>query len=56
LAAALVEHETLDVEEVKKVIRGEPIKTITEVIKEDLSQMDAAAVKAPVRKGASSSS
>jgi ATP-dependent metalloprotease len=26
LAAALVEHETLDLEEVKKVIRGEKIR------------------------------
>lgn len=42
LAAALVEHETLDAEEVRKVIKGEPIRNITEVIKEDLSHMEAA--------------
>ncbi|TFY79058.1 hypothetical protein EWM64_g4956 [Hericium alpestre] len=39
LAEALIEHETLDMEEVKKVIKGEPIRGITEVIKEDLSRM-----------------
>ncbi|KAI9064398.1 ATP-dependent metallopeptidase Hfl [Trametes sanguinea] len=39
LAEALVEHETLDAEEVQKVIRGEPIRNIDEVIKEDLSRM-----------------
>ncbi|RDX56804.1 ATP-dependent metallopeptidase Hfl [Lentinus brumalis] len=39
LAAALVEHETLDLEEVQKVIRGEPIRNIDEVIKEDLSRI-----------------
>lgn len=37
-----MEHETLDAEEVRKVIKGEPIRNITEVIKEDLSQMEAA--------------
>lgn len=42
LAAALVEHETLDAEEVRKVIKGERIRNITEVIKEDLSHMEAA--------------
>ncbi|RPD66106.1 ATP-dependent metallopeptidase Hfl [Lentinus tigrinus ALCF2SS1-7] len=39
LANALVEHETLDAEEVEKVIRGEPIRNIDEVIKEDLSRI-----------------
>ncbi|KII88517.1 hypothetical protein PLICRDRAFT_161699 [Plicaturopsis crispa FD-325 SS-3] len=36
LAHALVEHETLDLEEVKKVIKGEPIRTITEVLEEQV--------------------
>ena len=40
LAKALVEHETLDAEEVQKVIRGEPIRDIDEVIKEDLSRLN----------------
>jgi ATP-dependent metalloprotease len=39
LAHALVEHETLDLEEVKKVIKGEPIRTIKEIIQEDLATM-----------------
>ncbi|KAI0780974.1 ATP-dependent metallopeptidase Hfl [Trametes elegans] len=39
LANALVEHETLDAEEVQKVIKGEPIRNIDEVIKEDLSRL-----------------
>ncbi|KAI0374854.1 ATP-dependent metallopeptidase Hfl [Pilatotrama ljubarskyi] len=39
LANALVEHETLDAEEVQKVIKGEPIRNIDEVIKEDLSKL-----------------
>jgi ATP-dependent metalloprotease len=30
-----VEHETLDAEEVKKVIRGEPIRNIKEKISHD---------------------
>ncbi len=47
LALALVEHETLDAEEVRKVINGESIRAITEVIKEDLSHMEAAATAAP---------
>jgi len=34
LAHALVEHETLDADEVRKVIKGEPIRTITEVLEE----------------------
>ena len=39
LATALMEHETLDAEEVKKVIKGEPIRNIKEVLAEDLSRM-----------------
>ncbi|KAI0727233.1 ATP-dependent metallopeptidase Hfl [Fomitopsis betulina] len=39
LASALVEHETLDAEEVKKVIKGEQIRNIKEVLQEDLSRM-----------------
>ncbi|KAL4251753.1 AAA ATPase family protein [Abortiporus biennis] len=38
LATALMERETLTAEEVKKVIKGEPIADIQEVIKEDLSR------------------
>ncbi|KAH6918588.1 ATP-dependent peptidase [Coprinopsis sp. MPI-PUGE-AT-0042] len=38
LAHALVEHETLDAEEVRKVVKGEPIRTITEVLEEELSK------------------
>ncbi|KAG2020285.1 ATP-dependent peptidase [Coprinopsis cinerea AmutBmut pab1-1] len=38
LAHALVEHETLDSEEVKKVIKGEPIRNISEVLEEELSK------------------
>lgn len=36
LAHALVEHETLDSDEVRKVIRGEPIRNISEVLDEEL--------------------
>ena len=39
LALALMEHETLDMEEVVKVIQGEPIRNITEVVGEDLSHL-----------------
>lgn len=39
LANALMEHETLDAEEVKKVIKGETIRNIKEVLAEDLSRM-----------------
>ncbi|KAH9951246.1 ATP-dependent metallopeptidase Hfl [Amylocystis lapponica] len=39
LALALVEHETLDADEVRKVIKGEPIRNVEEVIQEDLSRM-----------------
>ncbi|KAI0670417.1 ATP-dependent metallopeptidase Hfl [Trametes maxima] len=42
LASALVEHETLDADEVQKVIKGEPIRNIDEVIKEDLSRLQTA--------------
>ncbi|TFK29935.1 ATP-dependent peptidase [Coprinopsis marcescibilis] len=38
LAHALVEHETLDSDEVQKVIKGEPIRNISEVLEEDLSK------------------
>ncbi|KAF8628321.1 hypothetical protein AX15_003868 [Amanita polypyramis BW_CC] len=37
LAHALVEHETLDSDEVRKVVRGEPIRNISEVLDEDLA-------------------
>ncbi|KAF8201840.1 ATP-dependent peptidase [Pholiota molesta] len=37
LAHALVDHETLNLEEVKKVIKGEPIRPMTEILEEDLS-------------------
>ncbi|KAF8077949.1 ATP-dependent peptidase [Lyophyllum atratum] len=40
LARALVEHETLDSEEVKKVIKGEQIRNITEVLDEELSNLE----------------
>ncbi|KAJ7709908.1 ATP-dependent peptidase [Mycena rosella] len=38
LAHALVEHETLDSDEVKKVIKGEPIRNITQVLEDELSR------------------
>jgi ATP-dependent metalloprotease len=38
LAHALVEHETLDAEEVRKVIKGEPIRNIVDILQENLSQ------------------
>ncbi|KAF7294936.1 ATP-dependent peptidase [Mycena indigotica] len=41
LAHALVEHETLDSDEVKRVIKGEPIRSITQVLEDDLSQSTA---------------
>jgi len=47
LALALIEHETLDTEEVKKVIRGEPIRNIKDVISEDLSRIDTPATEVP---------
>ncbi|KAG5641287.1 hypothetical protein DXG03_005578, partial [Asterophora parasitica] len=40
LAHALVEHETLDSEEVKKVIKGEPIRNITEVLDDEISNIE----------------
>jgi len=43
LALALIEHETLDMEEVKKVVQGEPIRNIHDVISEDLSRIGAPA-------------
>ena len=39
LARALVEHETLNSEEVQKVIKGEPIGNISEVLDEDISNL-----------------
>ena len=42
LAQALVEHETLNMEEVKKVIKGEPIRNIEEVVGDDISRMSLA--------------
>jgi ATP-dependent metalloprotease len=38
LAQALVEYETLDAEEVKKVIKGEKIRSVEEILEDDLSQ------------------
>ncbi|KAJ6496675.1 ATP-dependent peptidase [Mycena vitilis] len=38
LAHALVEHETLDSDEVKKVIKGEAIRNITQVLEDELSR------------------
>ena len=40
LAHALVEHETLNLEEVKKVIEGESLRTISEVLEEDMSNLE----------------
>jgi ATP-dependent metalloprotease len=40
LAHALVEHETLDSDEVKKVIKGEPIRNIADVLEDDLSKKE----------------
>ncbi|KAL4265219.1 AAA ATPase family protein [Pleurotus pulmonarius] len=37
LAHALVEHETLDADEVRKVIKGEQIRNISEILQEELS-------------------
>lgn len=42
LARALVEYETLDLEEVKKVIKGEPIRSIREVLDADKTGMERA--------------
>jgi hypothetical protein len=35
LARALMEYETLDLAEVQKVIKGEPIRTVSQVLKEE---------------------
>ncbi|KAF8964682.1 ATP-dependent peptidase [Flammula alnicola] len=40
LAHALVDHETLNLDEVRKVIKGEPIRTIAEVLEEDISNLE----------------
>ncbi|KAF9532978.1 ATP-dependent peptidase [Crepidotus variabilis] len=40
LARALVEHETLNLEEVEKVVKGEPIRNITEVLEEEISNIE----------------
>ena len=42
LARALVEYETLDLEEVKKVIKGEAIRSISEVLGGDKTEMERA--------------
>lgn len=42
LARALVEYETLDLEEVKKVIKGEPIRSISEVLDADKTGVERA--------------
>ncbi|KAF7976298.1 hypothetical protein HWV62_5812 [Athelia sp. TMB] len=41
LAHALVEHETLDADEVRKVIKGEKIRAISEILKEDITGVSA---------------
>ncbi|KAF9005647.1 P-loop containing nucleoside triphosphate hydrolase protein, partial [Cyathus striatus] len=41
LARALVEHETLDADEVRKVIKGEPLKDISDVLEEQISIVNA---------------
>jgi ATP-dependent metalloprotease len=48
LALALIEHETLDMEEVQKVVRGEPIRNIKDVVSEDLSRLGAPASEPPM--------
>ena len=48
LALALIEHETLDMEEVQKVVRGEPIRNIKDVVSEDLSRLGAPAPEPPM--------
>ena len=35
-----MEYETLDREEVEKVIRGESIRSITEVLREDMAELE----------------
>ncbi|KAG6820365.1 hypothetical protein H0H93_001557 [Arthromyces matolae] len=39
LAHALVEHETLDADEVRKVVNGEAIRNITEVLEDEISNL-----------------
>lgn len=39
LAKALVDHETLNLEEVKKVVKGEPIRNITDILEEDVPNL-----------------
>lgn len=58
LANALIEYETLDMDEVKKVIKGEPIRNLKEIIQEDLSQVPSEknATSAPVPAAVAASS
>jgi ATP-dependent metalloprotease len=35
-----MEHETLDSDEVRKVIKGEPIRNIVEVLKEEVKNVE----------------
>jgi hypothetical protein len=35
-----MEYETLDLAEVKKVIKGEPIRSIVEILKEDIGDQE----------------
>ena len=37
-----MEYETLDLEEVKKVVKGEPIRSIEEVLDADKAEMERA--------------
>jgi len=46
LARALVEYETLDLEEVKRVVKGEPIRSIGEVLEADKAEMERAGEEA----------
>lgn len=39
LAQALVEHETLDSDEVKKVIKGDSIRHMDKILEEDLTPL-----------------
>lgn len=41
LANALVEYETLNADEVRNVIKGEPIRKLSEVLEEDMSRANA---------------
>jgi len=40
LARALMEYETLDLAEVQKVIKGEPIRTVEQVLKEEVGEKE----------------